>query len=135
MPTAAVLRTLLRGRLPRDYVPARIVAASAIASGPDRDALRSPFVADAVAAAAASPQTDDERLLAEIWREVLGTVPVGRDDNFFALGGTSLLCFRVIERLRVRAGVRISPRAMLLGTLAQTAVALAEAKSSGIAMR
>ena len=43
---------------------------------------------------------DTERTLAEIWREVLGVPSVGLDDNFFDLGGTSLLLIRVHAKIQ-----------------------------------
>ncbi len=127
-PDAASVRTRLRGRVPRDYIPARIVMSSVIAradsGAPQRNTLPSPFTADAAQAESATPQGDNERVMADVWQEVLGLVRVGRDDNFFGLGGTSLLCFRAIETVRRRTGVRISPRALLTGTLSQAAAQL-----------
>ncbi|OYO25563.1 condensation domain-containing protein, partial [Janthinobacterium sp. PC23-8] len=41
-----------------------------------------------------------ERLLAGLWQEVLGRTQVGRDDNFFALGGDSILALRLVARIR-----------------------------------
>ena len=61
----------------------------------------------------------------DVWTEVLGIQRVGRDDNFFARGGTSLSCFRAIELIRRRTSVRLSPRVLLTGTLAQAAEQLA----------
>ncbi|UOB14313.1 amino acid adenylation domain-containing protein [Streptomyces sp. HP-A2021] len=46
-----------------------------------------------------------EELVAAAWRELLGAEQVGRDDEFFALGGDSLLATRLVARLR-EAGVR-----------------------------
>jgi hypothetical protein len=54
------------------------------------------------------PRTDLERRVAEAWSSVLGVSAVGVADNFFDLGGTSLLLYRVYSRLReVRAGLRV----------------------------
>ena len=127
-PDATSVRAYLRGRVPRDCVPARIVLCADIARDdegvPQRSTLPSPFIADAARVASAAPQTDNERVMADVWQDVLGIARVGRDDNFFGLGGTSLLCFRVIETMRLRTGVRLSPRALLTGTLSQAAAAL-----------
>ena len=46
------------------------------------------------------PQTDAELLLAQIWSEVLGLGQVGVHDNFFDLGGHSLMITRILSRLR-----------------------------------
>jgi thioesterase domain-containing protein/aryl carrier-like protein len=45
------------------------------------------------------PSTEEGKLLAEIWQEVLGIERVGETDNFFALGGDSLLCLKVMSRM------------------------------------
>ena len=45
------------------------------------------------------PRTDEERLLAGAWQDVLGVDAVGVQDNFFELGGDSLTALRVVERL------------------------------------
>jgi acyl carrier protein len=46
------------------------------------------------------PETDLERRLAEIWQDLLGIERIGRHDNFFDLGGHSLLLTRLVARLR-----------------------------------
>src|SRR4029078_1663330 len=53
----------------------------------------------------------EEMLLAGIWSEVLRVDTVGADQNFFELGGDSILSIQVIARPRA-AGLRISPKQM-----------------------
>ncbi len=65
------------------------------------------------------PSNDAERILASVWQEVLGVDRVSAHDNFFDLGGHSLLCIQVIERVLKETGVRLSPRTILLNNLAQ----------------
>jgi acyl carrier protein len=48
----------------------------------------------------AEPRTESERVIAQIWAEVLGTERVGIYDDFFALGGHSLMGAEVIDRVR-----------------------------------
>ena len=67
------------------------------------------------------PQTPTERLIAEIWQDVLGISKVGRHDNFFDLGGHSLLSMQVIARLEKTTGLRITPMEIMFQTLAQLA--------------
>ena len=121
------LRAQCRSRLPAAWLPTRFVAAVTLpwtADGSvDRAALPSPFDADS--SAADQPRTASERDLMDVWSHVLGVSHVGRDDNFFARGGTSLSCFRAIELIRRRTKVRLSPRVLLTGTLAQAAEELA----------
>jgi non-ribosomal peptide synthase protein (TIGR01720 family) len=59
--------------------------------------------------AAAAPRTEPERALAAIWSELLRVPQVGIHDDFFALGGDSLLAMRVVSAA-AREGVAISPR-------------------------
>jgi amino acid adenylation domain-containing protein/non-ribosomal peptide synthase protein (TIGR01720 family) len=59
-----------------------------------------------------APRNHTEQALAGIWAEVLAVDRVGVHDNFFALGGDSILCMRVAARLSADLGVRLSPRAL-----------------------
>ncbi|MYS27310.1 non-ribosomal peptide synthetase, partial [Streptomyces sp. SID7804] len=68
----------------------------------------------AAQAESAAAQADTfEQVLLEVWREVLG-VPVGPDDNFFDLGGNSLLAMRVGAALRRRGGHTVAMRDLYL---------------------
>ncbi|MGE5827889.1 MAG: MFS transporter, partial [Micromonosporaceae bacterium] len=103
-PDAASLRAELRDRLPDYMVPAAFVRLAALplsANGKlDRARLPRPEPAPAPATATVPPRTETERALAEIWCAVLGIDRVGIDDDFFALGGHSLLLTQVAARLR-----------------------------------
>ena len=55
-----------------------------------------------------SPRTDTERLLAEVWREVLGRDGFGIHDDFFELGGDSLAAIRAVEMAKAK-GVALRP--------------------------
>jgi non-ribosomal peptide synthase protein (TIGR01720 family) len=68
-----------------------------------------------------APATDAERTLAAIWREILNCPTVHLDDNFFQLGGDSILSLKVVSRAR-RAGLKITPKQLHLHpTLAEAA--------------
>ena len=72
----------------------------------------------AVAAAGAPPLPagdDLEASLAALWREVLGVGPVGRDDDFFALGGSSLLALGLLSRVEERLGAALPLSALARG--------------------
>ncbi|ACE85121.1 non-ribosomal peptide synthetase [Cellvibrio japonicus] len=56
-----------------------------------------------------APQGEVEKILAEVWGDVLGVEPIGRHDNFFALGGDSILSLKVIARARKR-GIHVTPQ-------------------------
>ncbi|MEU4445610.1 amino acid adenylation domain-containing protein [Actinosynnema sp. NPDC050801] len=53
------------------------------------------------------PATAAQRVLAEVWREVLGVEKIGVHDNFFDVGGRSLLAIKMVTRVRQRLGVEI----------------------------
>jgi len=106
------LRTWLRARLPEYMVPAALVTLPAFplnASGKiDRKALPDPdFTTEQQAYAA--PGTAAEQTLAQIWAELLGLARVGIHDNFFRLGGDSIISIQVVARANA-AGLRLSPR-------------------------
>lgn len=50
------------------------------------------------------PSTTTERIIAEVWAEVLNLDEVGRHDNFFDLGGHSVLATQAVARLCVALG-------------------------------
>lgn len=65
-----------------------------------------------------------ESLLLDIWNQVLEVDDVGISDNFFEVGGHSLLVVKVIAKVKERTGVRLSPQDFLIGTLEQIAYKL-----------
>ena len=58
------------------------------------------------------PESDTQRLLAGLWRELLHTERVGLHDNFFALGGHSLMATQLVSRLRQARGIELPLRAV-----------------------
>ncbi|MEU8180867.1 amino acid adenylation domain-containing protein [Micromonospora sp. NPDC049047] len=108
-PTSAELRAHLAAMLPAHMVPASYTPLAEIPRTPngkvDRGALPRPGVPDAGGHAA--PASPEQQVLADVWGEVLGTGPVGVHDNFFALGGDSLLAIQARQRARER-GLDIS---------------------------
>jgi amino acid adenylation domain-containing protein len=109
-----VLRRALRGRLPEFMVPSLLVGVEALPLSPngkvDRRALTAlEGTAPAAAVAFQAPATDLEKRLALIWGELLGidAERIGVRDNFFHLGGHSLLTTQLLYRLRAAFGVEI----------------------------
>ncbi|MER5479927.1 condensation domain-containing protein [Streptomyces sp. NPDC002734] len=102
--TAARLRNLLQQRLPAHAVPAHLVLVNGFPAGrdgtADAAALPGPDLTAAAVDARRAPTTPTESKLADIWSAALGVDGVGVHDDFFALGGHSLLGSEVMDRVR-----------------------------------
>jgi hypothetical protein len=126
-PTVTELRRHLRTSLPEFMIPSQIVTVGAIPLTPagkvDRAALPDPF--RSVRVIPSAPLADGpERDLAAIWQEILGLESVAPDDNFFDIGGHSLLALRVARAVEARMSTRMDPRALFFQTLRQIASSL-----------
>ncbi len=98
------LRDFLKRKLPEYMVPAAVVMLEAIPLTPngkvDRKALPVPDLQ--IGSDYVPPSTPTQVAVAEIWAEVLQVERVGIDDNFFDLGGNSLLATQVVSRSRAQ---------------------------------
>ena len=120
----SAVRQRLSAWLPDYMVPAQIVVLEEFpltSSGKiDRKALPAPVFA---ATAFRAPQTQAEKIVAGVFAEVLGVDRVGLDDDFFALGGDSLIATRVSARLQLALGREVPVRylfdASTVGDLAE----------------
>ncbi|GGJ75019.1 non-ribosomal peptide synthetase [Pilimelia anulata] len=133
----AALAAHLAGELPPALRPDRIAAVDALpltGNGKvDRPALAALLAADAAPAPAGEPPRGPvEERVAAAWRDVLDLPAVGRDDDFFRLGGDSLLATRLVARLRDEglAGAALSSLFAHPG-LAAFATTLATAPAAG----
>ncbi|MEM7199945.1 MAG: amino acid adenylation domain-containing protein [Planctomycetota bacterium] len=125
-PTATVseLRAFLRERVDGEALPQAFSMQVSLPHTADGAIDRAKLGhAAAPAAGAEPPQTDTEKAIAEVWREVLQNAPVGRFDNFFDLGGHSLLAVRVVLRVNQELGLRLRLRDLLAQNLSQVAEA------------
>ncbi|MBA2675395.1 non-ribosomal peptide synthetase [Ramlibacter sp.] len=105
---AGDLRAQLSAVLPEYMVPSALVLLDALpltANGKlDRRALPAPEITTRYEA----PVGKMETALAATWAEVLGLERVGRNDNFFEIGGHSLLAVRLMTRVELAFGVKFS---------------------------
>jgi amino acid adenylation domain-containing protein len=122
-PDAPKLRAALQAQLPGYMIPAAFVTLEALpltVNGKldlralpdpqiDRDALETAFVA---------PGSQAELLIAQQWSELLGAARVGLHDNFFDLGGNSLLATQLINRLQDVFQVKVRLRQFFLNPTA-----------------
>lgn len=114
----AVVQAFLKDRLPHYMVPRAVVVLEALPRTPsdkvDRRALPEPghdrpdLAHDFVA-----PQTESQRRLAAIWEETLGVAPIGATDDFFALGGHSLMAVQILWRVQTVFGCEVGFRDLL----------------------
>jgi len=127
--TPAVLRRHLKSCLPQYMIPAAFVLIDRVplnANGKiDRQALPQVMHAETAApAVAAAPRTDTERRLATIWSELLNVPQIVPSDDFFDLGGQSLVAIKAVSRIRDEFHVDLALRSVFEHT---TLAALAEA--------
>jgi thioesterase domain-containing protein/acyl carrier protein len=105
----SAVRQQLSARLPDYMVPTQIVVLEEFpltSSGKiDRKALPAPVFA---ATPFRAPQNPTEKIVAEVFAEVLGIDRVGVDDDFFALGGDSLSAMRLIAAINTSLGADLS---------------------------
>ncbi|HEX2300787.1 MAG TPA: amino acid adenylation domain-containing protein, partial [Pseudonocardiaceae bacterium] len=109
------LRSMVAATLPDYMVPSAFVVLERLPLSPngklDRRALPEPSAAE-LPGGSVAPRTATERAVAEIWAEVLGLEQVGVEDDFFDLGGDSILSFRALSRIRTTLEIALSPRAI-----------------------
>jgi amino acid adenylation domain-containing protein len=102
--STAELRTYLQGQLPDYMVPAVFMTVETMPKTPsgkiDRRALPAPKKQQVQSQSYAQPQSDLERVLAGIWSNLLRLDRVGIHDNFFEIGGNSLMTLQVAVQVR-----------------------------------
>ena len=113
----AELRRFLSSRVPAYMVPVSFVQVSSLPLTPngkvDYRALPDPASHGIPASSEyAAPRDEIERQICKIWAEVLGIERVGLDDNFFEIGGHSLLAARLFARIAEALG-RLLPLGVL----------------------
>ncbi|PSL53321.1 non-ribosomal peptide synthase protein (TIGR01720 family)/amino acid adenylation domain-containing protein [Saccharothrix carnea] len=117
VPDDPELRAWLKRDLPDYMVPALFVALDEVPLTPngkvDRRALPAPRGRPDAASRHVAPSTPVEQELARVWAGVLGVERVGVEDDFFELGGDSILSIQVVARAR-QAGLRLTSKDVFL---------------------
>ncbi len=107
-PESAELRRYLQQRLPESFLPQLFSIQERFPKTPNQKIDRQAFPAPQLAAAAnidfQSAESQTQRIVAEIWQELLGLSAVGIDQNFFEIGGHSLLSVKVQIEIKQRMG-------------------------------
>ena len=125
------VRDALGAVLPEFMVPSAIVSLDEFPLTPNGKLNRAALPAPTITIGGRAPANPTEELLARIFADALGLPEVGVEDNFFALGGHSLLIMRVVNQVRETLGVDLSIRALVdTPTVAQLARGLGEAGSA-----
>ncbi|MCP4656294.1 MAG: non-ribosomal peptide synthetase, partial [bacterium] len=135
VPTTGELQGFIKQNLPEYMVPSAFVFLESLPLMPggkvdrtalSRRALPAPEDRDHLGSAFVAPGNPTEKVLAEIWAEVLGGGRVGVNDNFLELGGDSILSIQVVSRAR-QEGLIFTPREVFeqptLGDLATVVAA------------
>jgi len=134
--TVATLRSFVQQRLPDYMIPSRFVEVDSFPMTAnrkiDRNALPRPDAAVVTASEYVAPRDDVERVVADIFADVLAVGRVGVHDDFFELGGHSLHATSVLAKVESTFGVAIDLRTLFLDpTVAAVAADLLADPESG----
>ena len=106
-PTTTELRSELKQILPEYMIPSAFVCLNGLpvtANGKlDRKALPKPDLDSETALKRVPPRTEKEMILVDIWKQVLNLDELGIRDNFFEVGGDSILSIQIISRAKLAA--------------------------------
>lgn len=124
----ADLRDFLAERLPATHLPAAYVGMTSFPTTSSGKVDRSALPAPDRRTDATTALSESESLVAQVWRDLLKIETIGADDDFFAMGGSSLQLTRLANRLRKASGAPVDlSELMTTTTLAGQAALLAEA--------
>jgi acyl-coenzyme A synthetase/AMP-(fatty) acid ligase len=138
--TASEVRRHLRHTLPDFMIPSVVVALTSLPLTPngkiDRRALPDPFqVSRRVLSKGELPSPGMEQIIAAIWCSILDVKEVFAEDNFFEIGGHSLLALRVSIAFQQQTGFRLDPRTLFFHSLRQLAGMAKAGTATDLAVR
>ncbi|HEY4460848.1 MAG TPA: amino acid adenylation domain-containing protein, partial [Pseudonocardiaceae bacterium] len=136
-PDLDALRAWLGERLPAHLIPAAFAVIERIPLTRNGKVDRAALPAIEVDSTGyVPPASAAEQTVARIWGAVLGVERVGREDNYFALGGDSIRAIRVVALVQDELGLAVSPRALFdRPTVAAFAAGLGSADGAGHELR
>ena len=134
-PDVSSLRRALSQKLPDYMIPSAFVFLESMPLNPngkvDRKALPEPdYFRSIDEEDFVEPQTPMEKKIAEVWQEVLGISQISVNDNFFDIGGHSLLALKSIIQLEKTIELRLQPREIAMHTLGQLATLCEQRQNS-----
>ncbi len=105
------MKDFLRSKMPGYMVPSAFVKMESFPQNTslkvDRKALPKPDMSNLNTGEFIAPNTPGEKLLAEVWSELLGVEKVGVNDDFFELGGHSLVAVQMMSKVKMQMGVKL----------------------------
>ena len=118
IPSSEALLNHLGSLLPRHLVPTDLIAVDSLPRSPNGklDSKRLPQSSRQERSVERTPDEDltsTERWICRVWCAVLGRPAVDPDDDFFAIGGTSLSAIQMLARLETALGRKVSVRTLL----------------------
>ncbi len=125
-PTVSELRQYMKEKLPDYMVPSLFVTMDTFPLTPngkiDRKILPIPVgMRGETGKAHEPPNSEMEKVIAGVWQQVLGMNDFSVNDNFFDIGGHSLLSMKVLYHIEKELGLRINPREIMFKNLGQLA--------------
>ncbi len=117
VPASDELQKYLKEKLPEYMIPSLFVPLDALPLTPNgkvnRQALPDPIISRTESLHQyLAPHTETEKILAQIWQQILGVERIGIKDNFFEIGGDSLLSIQVVA-LANQAGLALTPKLIM----------------------
>ncbi|KAK9717391.1 hypothetical protein K7432_006256 [Basidiobolus ranarum] len=129
------LQVYLKTKLPEYKIPACFILLDALPLSPDGTldyrVLPVPKESDFTSHVYDEPQGDIENMLADIWSALLHKEQIGRHDNFFSLGGHSLLVMLLCNRIQTSLSIEVTAHMVFQSpTIAELAQSLSESENS-----